>query len=93
MTITAAICEVSGWEEIEDFAESRREFFAKRLDLSNGIPSHDTINRFFQIIDKKVYANWMSEMSRKIDSLTISIDLLAILYPSVVNIDASDVVF
>lgn len=78
ITITAALCGVSGWEEIEDFAESRRGFFAKRLDLSNGIPSHDTINRFFQIIDKKVFAkcfaNWVSEMSRKIDSQTISID-------------------
>lgn len=56
-------------------------------------PYPGTTKRFFQIIGKKVFANWMSEMSRKIDSLTISIDLLAILYPSVVNIDASDVVF
>ena len=48
------------------------------LDLSNVIPSHDTINRLFQIIDKKVFAkcfaNWLSEMSRKIYSQTISID-------------------
>ena len=78
ITITASLCGVSGWEEIEDFAESRIEFFSKMLDLSNGIPSHDTINRFFQIIDKKMFArcfaDWVSEIAKKIDNQTISID-------------------
>ena len=46
--------------------------------MSNGIPSHDdTINRLFQIIDKKVFAKcfaeWVSELAKKIGNQTVSI--------------------
>lgn len=78
ITIVAALCGVEGWEEIEDFAESRAEFFSRRLDLSNGIPSHDTINRFFQIIDRdafqKCFISWTSQIASEVKDRTVSID-------------------
>ena len=68
-----------GWEEIEDFANARREFFAGRLDLSNGIPSHDTINRFFQAIDRDTFARcfmkWTASIAEEVEHRTVCIDL------------------
>lgn len=46
ITILAVICNAVDWEEIADFGKSRKEFLSKYLDLTNGIPSHDTFNRF-----------------------------------------------
>lgn len=39
------------WTEIADFAIDGRETLKKYLDLPNGIPSHDTIQRVFFILD------------------------------------------
>ncbi len=78
ITLTAVICGVRGWEEIEDFANARREFFAGRLDLSNGIPSHDTINRFFQAIDRDTFARcfmkWTASIAEEVEHRTVCID-------------------
>lgn len=38
------------WTEIADFAVDEKETLQKYLDLSNGIPSHDTIQRVFIIL-------------------------------------------
>ncbi|SFZ96994.1 DDE_Tnp_1-associated, partial [Chryseobacterium limigenitum] len=38
ITILAVICNAQDWEEVEDFGNSRKEFFAKYLDLKNGVP-------------------------------------------------------
>lgn len=35
------------------FAEERLDWLKTKIDLANGIPSHDTFNRAFQIIDPK----------------------------------------
>ncbi len=47
ITILAVICGAETWEEIEDYGIVKREFLETILDLENGIPSHDTFNRFF----------------------------------------------
>ena len=62
-------------EEIADFATEQHEFlltirctdghgrFKQFLELPNGIPSHDTINRTFSLIDpilwQQLFASWM----------------------------------
>ncbi len=38
------------WTEISDFAVDEKETLERYLDLSNGIPSHDTIQRVFFIL-------------------------------------------
>lgn len=39
------------WSEIYDFALDEREILEKYLELPNGIPSHDTIQRLFSILN------------------------------------------
>jgi hypothetical protein len=43
-----AKCET--WEEIANYGVEREAFFRRFLDLPNGAPSHDTINRVFHRI-------------------------------------------
>ena len=66
ITILAVICNAQDWEEIEDFGNSRIDFFSKHLDLKNGVPSHDTFNRFFSLYDptsfQTIFLEWLSSL-------------------------------
>jgi predicted transposase YbfD/YdcC len=55
---------LSNGEDFEDmvsFAEEREDWLRTKIDLANGIPSHDTFNRVFQIIDSKLFAKVLGE--------------------------------
>lgn len=41
------------FEDMVEFAEQRLDWLEQVLDLPNGIPSHDTFNRVFQLIDSE----------------------------------------
>ena len=77
ITILAVICNAQDWEEIEDFGNARIAFFSKYLDLTNGIPSHDTFNRFFSLYDstsfQTIFLQWLSSLM-KITNKHIAID-------------------
>lgn len=66
ITVLAVICGMETWEEIEDFGEDRKDFLKDYLDLKNGIPSHDTFNRFFSLFDpdkfQTLFIEWLHEL-------------------------------
>ena len=66
ITILAVICNASDWEEIEDFGNERKEYLSKYLNLENGIPSHDTFNRFFSLFSpnkfQNIFISWLHEL-------------------------------
>ena len=51
IAVTAFICGADGWTEVEDFGESKQSWFARFLELPNGIPSHDTFSRVFRLLN------------------------------------------
>ena len=57
--ISIAICAVlsgaEGWEEIEEFGETKAEWLKQFLALENGIPSHDTFRRVFSLLDAQAF--------------------------------------
>lgn len=57
ITIAAVISGADYWQEIEDFGNAKKAWLGKYLNLENGIPSHDTIARFFQMIKPKEFQN------------------------------------
>ena len=67
LAVVAMVCGMRSFEDIEDFAECRKEWFETFLDLPHGIPSHDTIYRVFGQLDAKVFAaglaGWLAEWS------------------------------
>ena len=55
---------LSNGEDFEDmvaFAEEREDWLRTKIELPNGIPSHDTFNRVFQLIDNKHFAKVLGE--------------------------------
>jgi hypothetical protein len=53
IALCGVISNCDGWEEIEEFAEDREEWFRSFLELPHGIPSHDTFERVFERLDPK----------------------------------------
>ena len=66
ITIAAVIAGAQSWNEIAEFGKSKLDFFKKRLEGLETIPSHDTFNRFFSIFDPKgfeeIFRNWVREI-------------------------------
>jgi len=56
--LVIALCATLGgaddWVEIVQFGQAKKDWFATFLELPNGIASHDTFGRVFQILDSKV---------------------------------------
>lgn len=51
IVLIAVLADADEWIEIELFAVSKKEWLEKFLELPNGIPSHDTIQRVFSKLD------------------------------------------
>jgi len=64
IAVCGTICGADNWEEIAEFGESKREWFATFLELENGIASHDTFRRVFILLDnielKTLFVDWIS---------------------------------
>jgi|TARA_B110000259_G_C13965275_1_gene382387 predicted transposase YbfD/YdcC len=78
ITMSAVICGAENWNQIEMFGKSKQDWFKTFLELPNGIPSHDTFNRFFTALDpdkfENVFREWVKSISKKITNEVISID-------------------
>lgn len=77
IAICAVICGAENWVAIERFGKAKEEWFSTFLDLTNGIPSHDTFNRVFAAIDSisfgKCFSLWVESISHKLKDI-IAID-------------------
>lgn len=78
ITLVGVTSGFSTFVEIEDFAKARTDYFKKYLDLTYGIPSHDTLGNVFAIIDPAHFAecfeNWSSSLRELISSDFIALD-------------------
>lgn len=55
IALCAVICGAETWDDIAEFGRTKREWLGSFLELPNGIPSHDTFNRVFQMLDPKQF--------------------------------------
>ncbi len=66
------------FNEIEDFGKLHEEWLRKYLQLSNGIPSHDTINRLLSLLDsqalQKGFIDWITKVKGYVNENVIAID-------------------
>jgi hypothetical protein len=77
IAICGVICGADGWVGIEEFGKAKQAWLTDRLDLPNGIPSHDTFGRVFALIDPKQFEasflQWIQAISPAIKGV-IAID-------------------
>jgi len=78
IAVVGTLANCDSWVAIEDFANTRIDFFKKYLTLPYGIPSHDTMQRVFEWIDPKEFGSsfmkWIEEISSSLDGSIIAID-------------------
>ena len=74
----SVICGAETWKQMALFASSKEDFLKKFLELPNGIPSHDTINRVFSAIDSSkfetCFIEWVNSISEISKGQVIAID-------------------
>ena len=71
ISFLAILARCDGWDEIEMFAKSKKEWLNRFLELPNGIPSHDTIQRVISLLNPEIlYKSCIEFLIEKIDNLT-----------------------
>ena len=77
MAVTAVLAGMDTWNEIADWAVSKKEWLETFLELPCGIPSHDTINRVFQMIEPEkfhdAFFRWAGAVAGKVKGV-VAID-------------------
>jgi len=78
LVVSATVSGCNDYESIEVFGESQLDWLRKYYPFKNGIPSHDTINRVFSLLDPKVFGQYFIEWTQEICELSrgelVSID-------------------
>jgi predicted transposase YbfD/YdcC len=78
LTVCAVICGADGFTAIESYGEGRKDWLGQFLELENGIPSHDTLGRFFGMLDPEgfeaCFARWVEAACEEIDGEVVAID-------------------
>ncbi len=78
ITMAAVLSGCDDWNEIELYGESKQEWLSRYLELPNGIPSHDTFNRVFSLLDaealRQCFLSWVEEVACLTKGEVVSID-------------------
>jgi predicted transposase YbfD/YdcC len=78
IAVLAVICGADGWDEMHDWAASKREMLERVLALPKGIPSADTFRRLFASIRpasfEKAFRGWIADRLDEITERAIAID-------------------
>jgi len=78
IAICAVICGADSWVEIEEFGNAKIDWFGTFLELTNGIPSHDTFGRVFALLDpdqfRSGFISWIQAISRITEGEIVAFD-------------------
>jgi predicted transposase YbfD/YdcC len=78
VTLCAVICGANGWCDVENYGKSKIEHLRQYIDYNNGVPSDDTIRRFYRNINpsafEQLFREWVSNLAKKVEARVIAID-------------------
>lgn len=78
LTLCAVLAGCESWDDIADFGEIKIEWLRQFVPFSNGIPSHDTLNRVFALLDpdalQKCFLDWVGEVAQLTAGSVVAID-------------------
>jgi len=70
ITILAVTCGADDWTDLETFGQLRRDWLKTFLELPNGIPSHDTFQRVFGLLNRNQFAACLFQWTQAIHEAT-----------------------
>ena len=78
LSFLAILCGADGWTDIESYGKAKLKYLRKFFNYTHGIPSDDTIRRFFSAVDptyfKKIFHKWIQHIAAGVSVEVISID-------------------
>lgn len=78
LTLCGVICGCEGWGDIERFGRHKLAYLKRFLSYTNGIPSDDTLRRFFRAICPEQFRNgfirWVKSFQLGLETGVIAID-------------------
>ena len=78
LTLCGVICGCEGWGDIERFGRHKLSYLRRFLSYTNGVPSDDTLRRFFRAICPKQFRNgfirWVKSFQLGLEAGVIAID-------------------
>ncbi|MBI3795965.1 MAG: ISAs1 family transposase [Deltaproteobacteria bacterium] len=78
IAVCAVLCGAERFPAIEDFGHEREEWLSQFLELPAGIPSHDTFNRVFRLLDplqvQACFLSWMQAVAETTAGEGVAID-------------------
>jgi hypothetical protein len=67
LALTAMICGCEGWRDIERFGGIKLPFLRQFFPYNNGVPSDDTLRRFFRYLNPAEFKGVFSEWAEALD--------------------------
>lgn len=78
IALCGIICGANDWVQIAAFGKAKRAWLSKYLDLSSGIPSHDTFGRVFARLDPEAFEegflSWIQAASELTNGEIVAFD-------------------
>jgi predicted transposase YbfD/YdcC len=78
ITLCAVICGADDWVSVEEYGCSKAEWLGRFLDLSHGIPSHDTFGRVFGLLEpeqmERCFLKWVQAVAQLTEGEVVAID-------------------
>src|SRR5262249_23763070 len=66
LTLCALVCGCEGWRDIERYGKSKLVFLQQFFSYLHGVPSDDTLRRFFRFLDPKAFracfVTWVQQL-------------------------------
>lgn len=78
IAILAVLCGAEGWAAVEGWGRGNLPWLATFLELPHGIPTHDTFDRVFGMIDplafERCFTSWTAALVKNATGLFIAVD-------------------
>jgi predicted transposase YbfD/YdcC len=78
IAILAVISGAEGWSDVAHYGQSKKEWLATFLELPAGIPSHDTFDRVFSLLDpaafERCFRAWIASLVQLGNGQLIALD-------------------
>lgn len=78
VTFCGVVAGCESWEDIEDFGKIKLEYLRNYFPYKNGVPSDDTLRRFFRVLDPEVFEScfikWVKSFQLDLVKKIVAVD-------------------